>query len=129
MAVCGYGDPCLSDSDTLAFSGGDLREKAMRALYEFCFGRSPGIWLSKGDIFKVIETESRNDPRLEWFGDPESLFPKEMQTARQRIGLALKAYHKRVLGGVKMVIDQNAANSHRWKYVFVRDEIPERGGM
>jgi hypothetical protein len=112
MSVCKLGDPCLEhqDDDLL---GGDMREKAMRLLFELCFNDWPNQWLNKSDIYDVLIKYQQTDERLSWFGDLN-----EKQKCGTRLGKALSAFNKRILGGIQLGIDTSNVASRRWQYFF-----------
>ena len=112
MRVAQLGDPCLPhQNDDLL--GGDMREKAMRILFELCYQDWPNQWLKKSDIYDTLTKYQQNDERLEWFGDLS-----EKQRAGSRLGKALVVFDKRVLGGIRLAIDTSKAMSQRWEYYF-----------
>ncbi len=116
MMTCGLGDPCQPhEGEDLV--GGDLREVAMKALFQACFDACPGEWLNKGDIYDLIRDQRENNERLNWFGalDGEG---KEKSFATMRTGVALSSFRNRIIGGVKLEIDTSTAKSQQWRYRF-----------
>ena len=112
MGACGLGDPCLPHQDE-DFLGGDVREKAMHILFELCFTDWPNQWLKKSDIWDVLQQHQPNDERLAWFGDLS-----DKHKAGMRLGKALVAFYKRILGGVQLAIDTSKIKSQQWGYCF-----------
>ena len=103
MHACGLGDPCLPHLDDDA-GGGDLLDKAMRALYRIAFDAYPDAWFEKGDLFKLIA--SADDEDLCFFGG----FGDDA-TAKQTkswIGRHLAKFAGRELSGVTVEIDGRA---------------------
>jgi hypothetical protein len=113
MGVCGLGNPCLPYQEDETLLGGDMREKAMRILFDLCFKEWPNQWLKKSDISDVLAKYQQTDERLSWFGDLN-----EKQAAGTRLGKALVAFNKRILGGIKLAIDTSKARSHQWEFYF-----------
>ena len=100
MHACGLGDPCLPHADDGAV-GGDLLDRAMRALYQIGFENYPDSWVEKGDVFRLIA--NADDEDLAFFGG----FGDEA-TARQTkswIGRHLAKFAGRELSGIVLEID------------------------
>ena len=128
VMVCNeLGDPCLPHQDDDQY-GGDLRTRAMTALYEMMYRVHPDLWVTKGQIYQQI-TIGRGtlvldgDDRLEWFGDL-----KNDMKSRVKTGLAIKAFRKRILSGIRMEVDE-ASKAERNKYKFALAAAPEVGGV
>jgi hypothetical protein len=102
MAYHGLGSPCLEHE--VGLLGGDLKLRAMSALYELAYEVSPDDWWSKSEIFGLIEHESEDDDRLVWFGEVGDE-AKDKINNRKKVGMALKEYDQRELKGIKMIID------------------------
>jgi hypothetical protein len=122
MECASLGDPCLAhEGEDLL--GGDLREKAMRALFGTCYA-DPAIreqWVKKSDIYDVITAQSENIPALEWFGNLNAASGSgEKRFATNRTGKALAAFKKRILGGVQLLIDSSNQKSEQWGYKFTK---------
>src|SRR6202011_6137352 len=58
LVANGLGDPCLPQVDADQF-GGDLRTRAMTALYETMFERGPDVWWSKEQVYLAITDAQR----------------------------------------------------------------------
>ena len=115
MQVCGFGDPCLPFQDDDDLLGGDMREKAMRILFEVCFFESPNEWLKKSEIYDVLLKHQQNDERLGWFGDLNDRHKTGM-----RLGNSLVMFDKRILNGIRLAIDKSKIKSQQWEYFFER---------
>jgi DNA polymerase-1 len=107
MHTAGLGDPCLphADQDDI---GGDRSERAMRAVYKYAFAKHPGAWIPKGDLFSLL-TEI-DDEDLSFFGSFEEA---QFTQTKKRIGLALKKFHRRELGGVVLEVDASGKGSQQ----------------
>jgi hypothetical protein len=123
VMVCNeLGNPCLPHQDDDQY-GGDLRTRAMTALYEMMYRDSPDVWVTKDQSYQFITRGQRGtmgldgDDRLSWFGDLDD-GPKKQEN-RVRAGLAIKAFKKRVLGGIRMEVDESVrAARQRMRFVF-----------
>jgi DNA polymerase-1 len=107
MHTAGLGDPCLphADQDDI---GGDRSERAMRAVYKYAFAKYPGVWIPKGDLFTLLP--EIDDEDLAFFGSFED---GQSTETKKRIGLALKKFHRRELGGIVMEVDASGKGSQQ----------------
>jgi len=115
----GLGDPCLPQADN--HFGGDLRTRAMTALYETIYQSNKDNWTNKDQVYQLIAVAQHGsmgidgDDRLEWFGDLMD-GPKKQEN-RVRAGLAIKAFNGRELNEIKMEIDTtNKARSQKIRF-------------
>jgi DNA polymerase-1 len=125
MQVNGLGDPCLPHATELEI-GGDLRERAMRAVYRIGYAKWPKLWIPKDQLFNALA--EADDEDLQWFGPWAG---EEGKGTRNKAGMALKAYHKRFLGGVRLSIDENGKGSKQ-KVMFTTEgggRPPESGNL
>jgi hypothetical protein len=128
MVTCELGDPCLphKGEDLL---GGDLREIAMKALFQVGFEAFPEEYLNKRDIYDLIREHREHNDRISWFGDLDG-DSEEKSSAAARIGKALSSFRNRILGwqasgpgertSVRLEIDTSAAKSQQWRYRFTK---------
>ena len=100
MEANGLGDPCLPHASELQI-GGDLKERAMRAVYKVGFERWPNQWVTKQDLFDALA--ECDDEDLAWFGPWAG---DDGRGTRNKAGMALKAYKNRLLGGIRMEVDE-----------------------
>ena len=107
MHTAGLGDPCLphADQDDI---GGDRSERAMRAVYKYAFAKHPDAWIPKGDLFKLLA--EIDDEDLTYFGSYEE---GQSTETKKRIGLALRKFDRRELGGVVLVVDAAGKGSQQ----------------
>jgi len=99
MQVNGLGDPCLPHDSELEL-GGDLKERAMRAVFRLGYAKWPDKWVAKEDLFKLLaETD---DEDLSWFGPWTG---EEAKGTRNKAGMALKAYNQRILACTRLRIE------------------------
>jgi len=115
----GLGDPCLPQADN--HFGGDLRTRAMTALYETIYQSNKDNWTNKDQVYQLVAAAQHGsmgidgDDRLEWFGDLMD-GPKKQEN-RVRAGLAIKAFNGRELNEIKMEIDTtNKARSQKIRF-------------
>ena len=110
LVTNGLGDPCLPQADD--HFGGDLRTRAMTALYETIYQGNENNWTSKEQICMLVHAAQHGsmgidgDDRLDWFGDLMD-GPKKQEN-RVKLGLALKSFNGRVLSDLKMEIDTSS---------------------
>jgi hypothetical protein len=115
MSVCGLGDPCLPHIDDEDLLGGDMREKAMRTLFELCYQDWPNQWLKKSDIWDILLKYQPNDELLQWFGDLN-----EKHRTSARLGKTLIGFNKRILNGIQLAVDTSKTRTANWEYYFER---------
>ena len=107
MDVNGLGDPCLPHASELAL-GGDLKERALRAVYGIGFATWPGHWVTKDELFRVLAGSGDED--LGFFG---SFIGVDTTKTRTRAGMALTAYKGRILSGVILEVDPAGKGSQQ----------------
>lgn len=112
MLYHGLGNPTLPHKAGLI--GGDLRTRAMTALYELALPVRADGRLTKFAIRELITRNQEDDDRLAWFGD---LSERDHQT---QLGMSLTAFQGRVLSGIEMKIDTSSANSSRHIVLFAK---------
>ena len=100
MHACGLGDPCLPHVADDGEIGGDRQDKAMRALYRMMFENHPDTWIDKGELFRLVA--ATDDEDLAFFGSFEDGQSKD---TKKRIGMTLRQFRERELGGVVLEID------------------------
>jgi hypothetical protein len=116
MEFHGLGNPCQPNVSGLL--GGDLKSKAMSALYELAFGAGPDEWWTKQQMFSLIAENQENDDRLDFFGDLDSeLYGKKNRT---KAGIFLKEFNRRNLGGIVMTFDTSSSKSERHRMMFTK---------
>lgn len=116
MHAGGLGDPCLPHQDDGLEIGGDREERAMRALYALCFAAHPEQWIEKPAVFDLI-SNSEGDDAFGWFGGFDE---RAVRGTKTKIGLSLRKYRGRELGGVALEIDASGARTDRQKIRFTR---------
>jgi hypothetical protein len=106
----GLGDPCLPHAENTF--GGDVKNRAMKALFRVCYDIDSEDSWSKKQIFDAI-TKEQNDGNddLAWFGDLDR--ESDGKKAKTKTGIALTEFDGRVLGGIKMTMDRSNSNTGR----------------
>ena len=107
MHINGLGDPCQPHEQELAL-GGDRKELAVRAVYRIGYAKWPEKWVTKAELFDVLA--DMDDEDLDWFGPLEG---DDAKGSRNKIGMALKSYHRRILDGVCLTIEQNGKGAQQ----------------
>jgi DNA polymerase-1 len=131
MVAAGLPDPCLpfkSAYDT----GGDLKTAAMAALFRLCFKCFGNAWVSKKQIYQAIEKATADTGEtviddvdaLRWFGPLEDA--DESRKNQTKLGLDLRIFKNRILGGIKMTVDESATRTDRHRFRFQRIASPDR---
>ena len=100
MHACGLGDPCLPHATDDGEIGGDRQDRAMRALYRLIFESHPDTWIDKGELFRLVA--ATDDEDLAFFGSFEDGHSKD---TKKRIGMTLRQFRDRELGGVVLEVD------------------------
>ena len=76
------GDPCIPHADTQF--GGDLKTRAMSALYQWAFDIGPNEPWTKHGLFDMITKNQEEDERLDYFGDLNSDLRKKREPNQAR---------------------------------------------
>jgi Bifunctional DNA primase/polymerase, N-terminal len=126
MVAAGLGDPCLPFEGEYNNVGGDLRTEAMTELFRVCRQQLPrDAWVLKKQIYECVHQmaqpagDSDGNDALSYFGslkEPHS----DARSNQTKLGVALRTFKNRELGGIKLLIDESAAKSQQYKYRFVR---------
>jgi DNA polymerase I-like protein with 3'-5' exonuclease and polymerase domains len=132
MAAAGLGDPCLPFKSKYE-TGGDLKTAAMTALFALCFKTFGETWATNSRIYRVVEKavnqdedDSGDTEALRWFGALEGT--EDARKNQTKIGMQLRIFKGRVLGGIQLQIDESSAKSERHRYRFVRNLPASKGG-
>jgi hypothetical protein len=121
MNTCELGDPCQPHEDK-DLIGGDRRAIAMNAVYSLVYGLHPNKWLTKQEVYKLIDANQEYDERLDWFG---SFNGEGKQKTATRTGIALSAFKDRIIGGVALRLDTTDSKSTRHQIRFVDATKPD----
>jgi DNA polymerase I len=118
MNACNLGDPCLPHEEDGGV-GGDLRERAMRALYRIGRENYPEGWVEKGDLFKIIALADDED--LGFFGGFDG---ENAHKTKTRIGKTIGQYAGRELSGTVMEVNPSS-KGERQLIRFIAAEAPQ----
>lgn len=119
MIAGGLGDPCLPHAEDGGI-GGDLKTKAMRAVFQAGFGKRPGEWFTKGDLFEMIQTGDEDD--FDFFGKWSE---DNGRAAKKRLGMALTEFRNRELSGIRLELDGSGKGAAQ-RLRFTQVERPDR---
>lgn len=113
------GDPCLPHQDK-GILGGDLKERAMRALFELGYSAFPNDWIRKKDLYDLIRSHRESDDRLDFFGNFDAQNEKEKRAASTAAGIAINSFKNRILSNIQLQIDSSHSKSQDRLYRFVK---------
>jgi DNA polymerase-1 len=114
MVCCNLGDPCLPQADE-AEVGGDRLTRAMKDLFKLCHDAHKEEWLEKAQIYAVVQQNQEVVESLDLFGDL-SEGSAELKSARTKLGLKLRQFVGRVLGGLHLETETSSNRTERAKY-------------
>jgi hypothetical protein len=129
MTCAGLGDPCLPFTSSYE-AGGDLKTAAMTALFGICFKNFANAWVSKSRIYQAIhhamkQEDAEPDSALAWFGPMEGT--EDARSNQTKLGIQLRIFKNRILGGIQLLLNDCSANSSRHLYRFIRvEKTPQR---
>jgi Bifunctional DNA primase/polymerase, N-terminal len=109
------GNPCVKNDDIDSI-GGDTETRDMKRLYELAYETWGDQYISKKDLISKVTDE--NSPFNELFGWIE--WSKDSAKARMRFGRSLAKFRNRVLGGLRMDIDDHGMHAERNRYRWVK---------
>ena len=116
MTFHGLGDPCLPHVEDGSEVGGDRADRAMRALYVLCHETYPDKWIEKQAVYQVVAQAEDNDD-LSFFG---GFSEEESKKTKTRIGMFLKKFDRRELGGIRLELDRSTEKTQRQLVRFIR---------
>lgn len=119
MCAADLGDPCITPPDDAGI-GGDLQEKAMRALFLIAYEAYPEQFVQRNEILNLVQDKQDDVEPLDYFGDLSS-DGRGSHGNRARLGKLLGQYAGRVLGGVRMIRDVPGDRTARARLKFVKD--------
>jgi len=119
MTFHGLGDPCLPHVDDGSEVGGDRADRAMRALYALCHEAHADTWIEKQVVYQAIAQADDNDA-LSFFG---SFSEEESKKTKTRIGMFLKKFDRRELGGIRLELDRSVEKTQRQLVRFIRADL------
>ncbi len=119
MTFHGLGDPCLPHVEDGSEVGGDRADRAMRALYAICHETHPDKWIEKQAVYQAVAQAEDNDA-LSFFG---TFSEEESKKTKTRIGMFLKKFDRRELGGIRLELDRSVEKTQRQLVRFTRADL------
>lgn len=113
MESAELGNPCIKNDESITI-GGDIETKDMKSLFEGCFEKYPGKWITKEEIKQVIE-------EYEIFQNLDFT----QRSSQTIFGNTLKRYIGRVLSNIVLSVDNVEKRPSRHKYKFTKKEIKQ----
>jgi hypothetical protein len=150
MMANGYGDPCLPFKGEYEDSGGDRRTAAMAALFQVCADDFKGVPVKNKQIFACVRRHQPFDSDQENTESDQATDQGDTESDQETVQLEalrfygqlegsddahknqgnlmsdVRAFKNRVLGGIKLVIDEASANRKRHTYQFLRPRNPPK---
>jgi hypothetical protein len=102
----------------------------MCALFRVCYREYGNTWIAKKDVYKAVHEASQDtgeadaDDALSWFGPIED--NDHARSNQTKLGLLLREFNGRILGGVHLSIDRSSSSTERYRYRFTKLEGPPR---
>ena len=116
MLANGLGDPCLPFTSSYRV-GGDRRTEAMTALFTECWHALGEDWVLKKELYECVDRAAEDEEALRYFGAFEGT--PEARSNQTKLGVALHTFKRRILGDIRLEVDDSDTNSSRHKYQFV----------
>lgn len=108
MYAAGLGDPCLPYEEDHSVDG-DRSTKDVKALFALARERFGDAWVRKDLIYELIQTAEAD--LFAWLD-----FDKKAD--RTKFGMMFHKYKGRVLGGIRLNVDETSGRSQRFTYQF-----------
>ena len=115
MQCNGLGDPCLP----------------FKGAFDLGYRKYGDTWIAKKNVYKAVHDASQEtdqadaDDALSWFGPIED--KEHARSIQTKLGLHLREFNGRILGGVRLSIDKSSPKTERYRYRFTKlDEGPPR---
>ena len=124
----GLGDPCLPFKGEYDNAGGDQQADAMTELFRVCYAEFGDKKVLKKEIYKCVHVAMKDgNDVLSYFGALED--DEESRANQTKLGTKLTRFKNRELAGIKLLIEENSANSSRNQYRFIKiePETPPEG--
>ena len=106
------GDPCQPHLDDGGLPA-DRQTEAMRALFIIGYAAHPDKWISKAEIYEIIESNAETEA-FSWFGDLAE------KGAKTRVGKDLRQFKDRELNDILLLIDDHADKSQQHRFQFTK---------
>ncbi len=122
LVACGLGDPCRPQNDG-TFTRDTVTDD-MTSLFRLAFSVHGDDWITSRDLRELVSpdiafgVDRDNDLFVQW-----DLRDRKGQTA---FGMALQRYKGRILGGVRMEVDESDTNRRRYRFQLLEPSQPGR---
>ena len=141
MLAAALGDPCQPYIGTYAGTSRDRRTEAMAELFRVCFeafpkdksGDNRTVWVNKQQIYDVLhdaafpadDSAEEANEALQFFGElkktGDPVTDKDVKSCQTKLGITLSAFKNRVLGGIRLELDDSSSKSQRRRFRFIAD--------
>jgi DNA polymerase I-like protein with 3'-5' exonuclease and polymerase domains len=112
MGFHGLGDPCQPHLDDGGLPA-DRQTEAMRALFVIGYAAHPDKWISKAEIYEIIESNAETEA-FSWFGDLAE------KGSKHRLGKDLRQFKDRELDHIMLMVDDHADKSQQHRFQFTK---------
>jgi len=110
MEAAGYDSPCKKSNEEIGISI-DTETDEMKELFELCYNKRKGYWLTKMDIKNLIIDPNENIMSyMQW----------ENRSSQTKFGIKLNKFVGRILSDIRLIVEDKKIRSSRWKYKFVK---------
>ena len=107
MEAGGYKSPCVIDMESMNI-GGDKETTEMKELFELCFEKHQGNWISMQEIKTLILNE----------GNLFGYLKLEERSGATKLGQKISKYIGRILSEIRLEIYDKKAKGNRQKFLF-----------
>ena len=117
MMAANLGDCCQPFKSKYEVSGGgDLKAEAITELFRVCWEQlGNNEWVDKKAIYQCVRDMIRDGHEaLHWFG------PLYDTSNQAKFGRLVRTYKDRVVGGIRLLIDETDSNSTRHRFAFTK---------
>ena len=111
MEAAGYDNPCKTDKEVLAI-GGDVETNDMKMFFEYCYEQRPEEWIPKTQLTNMLENAEE---------DMFAYLDLSKRADQTKFGLKISKFAGRVLGGIKMKLEDSSVRASRQKFMFTRE--------
>ena len=108
MHAAELGDPCLPHEEDNSVDG-DRRTSDMKSLFVLARERFGDEWVRKDRIYELIQSAE---------ADLFSWLDLDKKADRTKFGMTIHKYKGRILGGIRLNVDETSGRSQRFTYQF-----------
>ena len=117
MRAAGLSDPCLPFKGEYDTEGGDYRTAAMTELFKVCHKAFKETLVTKKQVYQCVQEAAETSEILRWFGAFEGT--EDARKNQTRLGIHLGRFKGRILGLIRLDINEMAAKSQDRRFSFV----------